>query len=244
MNKNILAIAVLAATAVSAQADVVGASAGVYQWKQNWEGDIKSGGDEIDLNDDLGYDDDNGNSFYVALEHPIPVLPNIRLQRTDIEISERSTLERSFTYDGKVYVATEDVDSTTDLGHTDATLYYEILDNWVNLDVGLTIRMFDGEASIKGTSGEGSVDLDAPVPMLYGNARFNLPLTGLYAQAIGNVISVGDNSVTDMTVGLGYEVAIVSLEVGYRSFDVSLEDDDDEANVTVDGIYFGLNIDI
>ncbi len=106
------------------------------------------------------------------------------------------------------------------------------------------MRLFDGESSIKGASGEGSVKLDAPVPMLYGNARFNLPLTGLYAQAIGNIISVGDNSVTDMTVGLGYEVAIVSLEVGYRSFDVSLEDDEDEANVTVDGLYFGLNIDI
>ena len=244
INKQLLAATMLATFAAGTQADIIGATAGAYQWKQSWEGDVQSGPDAIDMNDDLGYDDENGTSIYVALEHPIPVLPNIRLQRTDLDISERNNLSRTFTFEGDVYTAADTVNSTTDLTHTDATLYYEVLDNWVNLDVGLTVRMFDGEVRLATTGREGSIELDAPVPMLYGNARFNLPLTGLYAQAVGNVISFGDNSVTDMAVGLGYEVAIVSLEVGYRNFDVSLEDDDEEASVTVDGIYFGVNIDI
>ena len=172
------------------QADIIGASAGAYYWKQSWDGDVQSGPDSIDTKKDLGYDEDNGNSIYVALEHPVPVLPNIRLQRTDIEISESNQLSRNFTFEGDTYTVADTVDSTTDLTHTDATFYYELLDNWVNLDLGLTVRMFDGEVRLATTGREGSIELDAPVPMLYANARFNLPLTGLYAQAVGNVISV------------------------------------------------------
>jgi outer membrane protein len=245
MQKRLIALAILAASAsITTQADIIGASAGAYMWKQSWDGDVKAGSQSVSMNDDLGYDDETGKSFYVALEHPIPVLPNIRLQRTDLDITETGTLSKSFTFDGKPYVQSENVNSTTDLTHTDATLYYEILDNWVNLDVGLTVRMFDGEVSIKGTSGEGSIDIDAPVPMAYVNARFDLPLTGLYATALANVISYGDNSVTDMSVGLGYEFGVIGLELGYRNFDVDLEDDDEEAKVTVDGYFLGVVIDI
>ncbi len=205
---------------------------------------MKAGSDSIDMNDDLGYDDETGKSFYVALEHPVPILPNIRLQSTDLDISEKGTLTKPYTFDGKVYTVGEEVQSTTDLSHIDGTFYYEILDNWVNLDVGLTVRMFDGEVSIKGASGEGAIEIDAPIPMAYVNARFELPLTGLYASALGNVIAYGDNKVTDMTLALGYELGILGLELGYRNFDVQLEDDNEEANVTVDGYFLGLVIDI
>jgi outer membrane protein len=245
MNKKLMALAIAAvAASAGSQADIIGASAGVYHWKQSWDGDVQSGNDKIDVNDDLGYDEDSGTSYYVALEHPLPLLPNIRLQRTELEISERGTITTPVIYDGTALAG--DVDSTTDLTHTDVTLYYELLDNWVNLDLGLSVRVFDGEARIKSvaTSEEGSVDIDTPVPMLYANARFDLPFTGLYAQGIGNIISVGDSAITDFTVGLGYEVAVLSLEAGYRTFDISLEDDEDEANLTVDGFYIGINLDI
>ena len=245
MQKRLIAMAVLAASAsISVQADVIGASAGAYMWKQSWDGDVKSGPDSIDMNNDLGYDDETGKSVYVALEHPIPVSPNIRLQRTDLDISETNQLSRNFTFEGDVYAIADTVDSTTDLTHTDATLYYEILDNWVNLDVGLTVRMFDGEVRLASTTSEGSIELDAPVPMAYVNARFDLPLTGLYASALANIISYGDNSITDMSVGLGYEMGVVGLELGYRNFDVDLEDDGEEAKVTVDGYFLGVVIDI
>jgi outer membrane protein len=245
MQKRLIALAVLAASAsFSTQADIVGVTAGAYVWQQNWEGDVKAGSESIDMNNDLGYDDESGKSFYVALEHPVPLLPNIRLQSTDLDISEKSTLTRKYEFDGKTYDTKDDVDSTTDLSHIDGTFYYEILDNWVNLDVGLTVRMFDGEVSIKSASGEGSIDIDAPIPMAYVNARFELPLTGFYAAGLGNVIAFGDNKVTDMTVALGYELGVVGLELGYRNFDVQLEDDNEEANITVDGYFLSVVVDI
>lgn len=245
MQKRLIALAILAASAsVATQADIVGASAGAYMWKQSWDGKVKSGSDSIDMNGDLGYDDETGKSFYVALEHPVPVLPNIRLQRTDLDISETNQISRQFSFEGDTYNIGDDVNSSTDLTHTDATLYYEILDNWVNLDVGLTVRMFDGEVRLAAAGRDGSIELDAPVPMGYINARFDLPLTGLYASALANVISYGDNKITDISLGLGYEFGVVGLELGYRNFDVDLEDDDEEASVTVDGYFLGVVIDI
>jgi outer membrane protein len=245
MQKRLIALTILAASAsVATQADIVGATAGAYIWKQSWDGDVKAGSDSIDMNDDLGYDDESGKSFYVALEHPIPLLPNIRLQRSDLEITETGTLSKDFLFDGNSYSQGDTVNSTTDLTHTDATLYYEILDNWVNIDVGLTVRMFDGEVSIRDASREGSIEIDAPVPMAYVNARLELPLTGFYASGLGNVIAFGDNKITDMTLAVGYELGILGLEIGYRNFDVQLEDDNEEANVTVDGYFIGLVLDI
>jgi outer membrane protein len=246
MQKRLLALAILAASAsVATQADIVGATAGAYIWKQSWDGDVKAGSDSIDMNDDLGYDDETGKSFYVALEHPVPLLPNIRLQSTDLDISERRKSTQEYKFDGKTYKVDKDVESTTDLSHVDGTFYYEILDNWVNLDVGLTVRMFDGEVSIReDEGGEGSIEIDAPVPMAYVNARFELPLTGFYASGLGNVIAFGDNKITDMTLAVGYELGILGLEIGYRNFDVQLEDDNEEANVTVDGYFIGLVLDI
>jgi outer membrane protein len=245
MQKRLLALTILAASAsVVTQADIVGATAGAYIWKQSWDGDVKAGSNSVDMNNDLGYDNETGKSFFVSLEHPVPLLPNIRLQSTDLDISERGTLTKTYTFDGKIYNQSEEVESTTDLSHIDGTFYYEILDNWVNLDVGLTVRMFDGEVSIRGATGEGSIEIDAPVPMAYVNARFELPLTGFYASGLGNVIAFGDNKITDMTLALGYELGILGLEIGYRNFDVQLEDDNEEANVAVDGYFIGLVLDI
>jgi outer membrane protein len=245
MQKRLLALTILAASAsVATQADIVGATAGAYIWKQSWDGDVKAGSQSVSMSDDLNYDNETGKSFYVALEHPVPLLPNIRLQRSDLEITETGTLSKAFRFDGNNYNEGDTVNSTTDLTHTDATLYYEILDNWVNIDVGLTVRMFDGEVSIREGNDEGSIEIDAPVPMAYVNARLELPLTGFYASGLGNVIAFGDNKITDMTLAVGYELGILGLEIGYRNFDVQLEDDNEEANVTVDGYFIGLVLDI
>ena len=61
MKKQLLAMAVLAGAASVTQADIIGASAGAYYWKQSWDGDVQSGPDSIDTKKDLGYDEDNGN---------------------------------------------------------------------------------------------------------------------------------------------------------------------------------------
>lgn len=221
-------------------ADNVGVRAGAYRWQPSYDGTVKSGGEAVDIRKDLGLSDDDANVFIIAIEHPIPVLPNILLQRSQIKTSATNALSRSFTFDGVTYSGSDTVKTDLDLSHTDATLYYELLDNWVNLDLGLTIRHFDQGVKIRSiTSGESSkVDLNATIPMIYIAARFDLPLTGLYVGVDGNGIGYSGNTLLDYRAMIGYESRIgLGAEVGVRNFDLTYKDGSDKADVTVDGAY-------
>ncbi len=249
MNKKLLgALALL--LPFSASADIIGVTAGVYNWNQGFSGDLradKAGDDKIDLEDDLNFDDDNANVFFVALEHPVPLIPNIRLASTGIDLKETGTVSRTFQYEGKTYTQGSQVKSEVDLSHIDATLYYEILDNFVSLDVGITARKFDGEAKISDSTQSASSDIDGVLPLLFASARVSLPfLPGLYAAGEVHGIGYGGNSLIDTKVNLGYEIfGIVGLELGFRSFALDLEgDDDEEFNMTVDGGFLGVVIDL
>ena len=61
----------------AAQADVLGWRVGANLWQQQFDGDVSSGGANIDLEDDLNYDDETDLSYYLQFEHPIPLLPNV-----------------------------------------------------------------------------------------------------------------------------------------------------------------------
>ena len=139
-------------------------------------------------------------------------------------------------YDGEV-------SSRLDLTHNDATLYYEILDNWVNLDVGITARFFDEGFNVRelSTLEAGEIDVDHVVPMFYGHARFDLPFSGLTVGVEGNYISYDDDTLYDTKLNIGYTFAFgLGIEAGYRIMDFEYDDGDDDVDATIDGIYGGL----
>ncbi len=232
------------ATTATTQADTLGFRIGAYNWAQEYSGDIQSSVsaiDEVDINDDLGLDDESGNTFYIALEHPIPLIPNIRLQQTELEVEESSSPTKTFSFEGQTYNITDQITTTSDLSHTDATLYYELLDNWISIDFGLTIRQFNEGIKLSSTTSTSELDIDATIPMLYVGAKAELPLTGLYVGAEVNGISIGDASLMDYKAGLGYETSIgLGIEAGLRSFEIDYDDDDEQANLTIDGAFVGV----
>ncbi|MDB6061963.1 MAG: hypothetical protein JWM78_2066 [Verrucomicrobiaceae bacterium] len=238
-----LAIGMSAAAAMPVHADAIGVRAGFYGWNPDFDGHVKSGGDRVDLHNDLGIDDDNATVFYVAIEHPLPLLPNVLLQHTQLDTDATHQLSRTFTFDDTTYTAADTVKTNLDLSHTDATLYYELLDNWVELDLGLTIRHFDKGVKITALNAAKSstLDIDSTIPMLYASARFNLPLTGLYVGVDGNGIGYSGNTLFDYRAMVGYETKIgLGAELGVRNFDLKYKDGDDKANVKVDGMYAEL----
>ncbi len=242
MNKQFLIALLPACIGLSgaAQADVLGWRVGANLWQQQYEGDVRSGGGSIDLEDDLSYDDETGFSYYLQFEHPVPLLPNVMVQYTDLEVDASGFID-GVEFDGVVYQG--DVTSRLDLTHTDFTLYYELLDNWVNLDAGLTGRWFDEGITITSVNplAEGSIDIDHVVPMFYGHARFDLPFSGLSLGVEGNYISYDDNTLYDTKLNLGYTFAFgLGVEAGYRVMDFEYDDDDEFADVTIDGVYGGL----
>ncbi len=239
LKKLVLAVSTIALSQY-ALADTIGFSLGTYAWQQQIDGNARSGGDTIDLHDDLNFNKDTNNVFFAELDHPVPFVPNIRLQHTDISASKSSTLDRTITVDDKTYTAGTDVRSKLDLSHTDATLYYRPLDNWGKFRFGLTLRKFDKGVRIHSlSSGEtAKIDVDAIIPMLYLATRFDLPLTGVYVGADANAIAYSDSHLYDARINVGYETPIgLGIEGGYRQFDLKYNHSGDHADLTIDGIY-------
>jgi outer membrane protein len=233
------------AASLTAHADTVfGIYTGAYSWKADYSGDINDtdADQTADLEDELGLSDESNNVFYVAIEHPVPILPNVRVQHTELDSSSTGRLTNDFTFDDVDFAASEAIQTDLDFTHTDLTLYYEVLDNWVNLDLGLTARVFDGEIRIEGVGEVAQVDIDATIPMLYVATQFDLPLTGLSVGVSGNGIGYSGSTLLDANGYVQYEFPFgLGLRGGYRTFTLDLEDVDDiDSDLTLDGYYAAL----
>ena len=224
----------------TAQADALGIRIGANAWQQNFSGHARSGDtdDKIDVEDDLGYDDDDGFQGYISFEHAAPFFPNVLVQRTVIDANANGDLDGK-TFDGVVFPG--EVKSTIDLTHTDTTLYYEILDNWVSLHLGITGRFFEKGLKIEDENDSAKLDIEALIPLGYAAVKFDLPLTGLFVGADGNIIKYDDNWIYDAKATIGWESSVgLGIEGGYRYFDVQYDDNDDEVKLTIKGPYAGL----
>ena len=224
----------------TAQADALGVRIGANAWQQNFSGHARSGDtdDKIDVEDDLGYDDDDGFQGYISFEHAAPFFPNILVQRTVIGTDANGNLNGK-TFDGVVFPG--DVKSTIDLTHTDTTLYYEILDNWVSLDLGITARFFENGLKIEDENDSANLDIDSVIPLGYAAVKFDLPLTGLFVGADGSGLKYDDHWIYDVKATIGWEASIgLGIEGGYRYFDAQYDDGDDELKLTIKGPYAGL----
>ncbi len=228
--------------AAPVQADVGGFSIEASYWAPELSGNFGSSGDaEVDISSDLGLDDPDDSSLVIRLEHPVPFLPNIRYQGIDLDSNGREVLSSNVTFDGQTYIAGETVRTSLDLSHDDIVLYYEVLDNWVNLDIGLDVKLFDGEVSLVGSTNTiiSSIDIDETVPLLYLSAKFDLPFSGYYLGIDISNISSGDSSVDDTTIRLGYESdSGFGLEGGVRQFSLELDDVDNlDSDLEYDGAF-------
>ena len=253
MKKLALVSAILIAAPLSANANLlftVGAKASI--WDAEPTGQIDK--DVSVESDGLNLKSENGTQMTVFFEHPVPLIPNVKLKSTDLDIKGSGELTTNINFAGKPFAVSEKVDSNINLSHTDATLYWglPIPLPYINVDFGLTARMFDGDASVTGASDPAnpkSVDLDMTLPMAYGAVKVGSPF-GIYATADLNWIGFGDNQMTDINAAVGYELPIpivdVGLEVGYRGINLQTdrEDTDIEADLDVTGLFYGLSVSV
>lgn len=227
----------------TARAEFIGLNIGASQWNPSLSGSFNSRQDDrIDLVDDLDVDNPSKASMVLILEHPIPVLPNIRYQGFDLDTSGTSTLGSDLNFNGTTFNSGNQVRSTFDLSHDDIVLYYELLNNWVNFDMGVDLKRFDGEVSLTGASST-SVEVDETIPLLYLSARFDLPQPGFYigAKLNSNILDLGlsNSNAEDSTIMLGYESGKgLGVEGGYKYFSLELDDIDSlDTDLKYDGIY-------
>ncbi len=235
----------LALTGALASADTLGVYVSAGQWNAAYSGDIQNGADQVNIERDLGLSDDNQNTYSIAFEHPVPLLPNLKLRHQDLQTNGSSVLTRSFTYGNTTFSVSDTVTSDFDLSHDDYILYYEILDNWVSLDVGLNVKKFNGDVRIETTQNSESDTLDDSIPLLYARANFEFPLTGLSLDVEASGATFSGDSFIDMQAALRYETdALFYAELGYRRISLNADDVSGiNVDLAIDGAFlnFGLH---
>lgn len=225
---------------------------GIYAGAQGWNTSTTGGFSESSTGSaTFNFDDETNTSFYVAFEHFVPLVPNVKVNYTSLDSKGNTDLQASFDFDGNTYEENTNLLTETNIDSTDFILYYEIFDNdLVSFDLGVNGKYIDGTLYVEDAdSGEsGETAFKGIIPMAYSRVQVGLPFTGLSAYAEGSYLSFDDHKVSDFQVALTYSfvenLAIdMTLQVGYRDITVDIEDlDDVYADLGYDGVFAGLEI--
>ena len=221
----LLFIASAIALPVAAQADTLSFAIGGGIWDHDPSGYLRYIGDEIDVKDDLHLDKEQEGYIFATLEHPVPLLPNVRIQKTTVSTHGDGLVSTSFDYGGTTYTVGENIVTDLAMDQTDFIFYWELLDNVVSLDLGLNIKHLDGTATLEGsTSGTETSSFDGYIPMLYGMVGAS-PVEGLYLGIDGSLIGASGSSISDITARVSYTTSFkLGVEAGYRKMAVDLDD--------------------
>ena len=250
MKKTTLSIALAAICAsFSSHGDTL---LGLYVGAQAWNMGSSGGFSEDGANTNFNFEDESKPSFYAALEHPLPFIPNIKVQRTEMDSSGDVTLGSNFAFGGELFSVNTNIISDVQLSSTDIILYYELFDNdLISFDIGINAKHLDGELLVTARNDatqRGREEFSGPVPMLYSRLALGLPLTGFGAFVEGSFLSIDDHTLTDYQAAITYSVienlAIdVTFQVGYRAFTLELEDlDNIYTDLEFKGAYAGLEV--
>ena len=249
MKKAVLVLSVIAAMACQAKADtLLGIYAGYDGWRTSASGSFADSAQLQTFN----FGDDTQASYFIALEHPVPLLPNIRIQRNELETSGISSINAGFSLGGQTFIVDTEVRNQVDLSNTDYVLYYEILDNdLVSIDLGINGKHIKGHVLVEETAAAGNQAYQSAsqlVPMVFGAASVGLPLTGLEVFAQGSYISYDGSSIYDAQAGVAYtlldNLAIdMTFKLGYRAVNLNLDDIDNlYADLDFKGVFAGLAV--
>lgn len=235
-------LALLAAS--SAQADFVGVYASADYWQYDGKADVAQTGKSKSHFD---FEQEQQASLSLSIEHPVPILPNIRVRYTALKGNDTAKVTQ-LEFHGAQFK--QDVNLDVDLTSTDVVLYYEILDNVVSADVGIAAKVLKGNVIAKDTLGlkKETVNLNETVPMAYVSAGAKLPFTGLSVKAEVAGVSYSGSNLTDMQAEIKYNfisnpVIDAGVKLGYRQMKATLKDvQDTDANFDFKGPYAGLEM--
>lgn len=227
----------LISISAAGQADTVGFFVGGGVWDANFSGSVIT---SVDIESELNIESAGSTYVYAHLEHPLAFIPNVRVARTNIDESGSGVLSSGFNYEGTGFTVGQSVASSVDLSHTDLTLYYELIDVGMDLDLGITARYLEGEVSINNVRESAEVIL----PMIYVRGKFNLPFTGTYIGGQVNAASYSGDSIFDGDLKVGWQTENFifpefGVEAGYRQFSVDA-DESVRIDLEMDGAFVNL----
>ena len=225
--------------------------AGVYVGGQIWRTSTDASVGNEGTNASFTVDDESRGSVWVAFEHPVPVLPNLKLRYNRLDMDGFTRLTQNVVIGDEVFEAGADVTLKSDLDHLDVIFYYEVLDlDTAWLDVGINAKVGDFKIEATGVSETETYYADGSyngaVPLLYAAGGVGLPFTGLGVFGELSGIAYSGNHLYDGQAGISWtfidNVAIdVTAQLGYRVFKLKGDDlDDINAEIEFNGGFLGL----
>jgi len=247
-------------TAISfASADFVGASVGAGIWQENISGHIKSGNTinyfhnkvaETDGNTktgNLGLEDKNQPYIWAKIIHPIPFIPNVKVQYTRYDTSGDGVATSNLKIFGKSFDIKDKIHTDLTIDSYDATFFYEFKPVIVDLEAGVGVNVWQGKTTVKSitTSKTASADWTVPFPYLYARAE-TTPFFGFSVEAEAKYLNVSFGHYYDYQGSVKYHLPLplldISLAVGYKSQDILGKDGGDETNIKFEGGFAELGV--
>ena len=211
-----------------AQADVIGVKGDLSYWA--YDGQANMAAQTAASDQDL--ERKGAAQLSLAIEHPVPLIPNAKIRYVNLKTQTENEVAGQPVYD-------------INMDHADFILYYEILDNIVNADVGVGATTLNGHVTTLALS---KTDIDKTVPVIYATAGAKLPFTGLSAKGEVLYSNFNDAKITDAQAELQYNfidnlLVDVGLKAGYRILDIKLDDyEKNDLKFNFKGPYIGLDI--
>jgi len=248
MKKILTAFTSMALLATLTNADITRVEMGGGVWNNKASGglDYREGG----ITGSYKSDEKSHSSAYAWLlvKHPIPVLPNLRLEYTTLQ--DAGSASGSF----KDFTITDFATGEIKMTQYDAVLYYNILDNtmWTTLDLGVDVKFINLDFTANGIidgipNNSYTVNETLPLPMGYARLRVEIPGTNIGLEADAKYISYDGSSVSDFRAKVDYTFDFVpvvqpAVELGYRAqkFDIKYDNERTKLALDFSGIYAGV----
>ncbi|TKB47704.1 TIGR04219 family outer membrane beta-barrel protein [Thalassotalea mangrovi] len=238
----------LALSSFIAQADTI---AGVYIGGQVWDMQADGSFGSTENLQMFELEDDKKGSYWAALEHPIPLLPNLKLRQNELDTTGMAEVA-DFQFGDRIYNGDTLVDA--ELDHLDVIMYYELFDNAIfSIDFGVNFKYAEYAVTVSQNDAnpvftEESLDYHGVIPMLYLATELGILGTGLDVFAEGSWIGFDDHNVYDAMAGIKYEfvdnlVVDLDIRLGYRKMQFDIQDVEDlYLDAQFDGAFAGIEL--
>ncbi len=225
--------------------------------RQQPSGFISYKGDAIDLKRDANVGDKTQPWLRLKFEHPLPLIPNIKLGAMPMKLEGKGRLNRNFQFGNTIFASNVDFDLSVKLDRVDATLYYNVpflgvlTAGILDIEYGLNLRYitFEGKVTGQDTLGNSrteSKSLNIPVPMGHLAAEIS-PVSSLSILGQLNYISFSGNTYYDYNVGarikpIGLGIARPFIEAGYREEKLKIDKSEVRSDIKIKGPYVMLGL--
>jgi outer membrane protein len=209
--------------------------------------------DRIDVKNDVRLGDETKQWAKFKLEHPIPLIPNIKLAYMPMKFDGSRVLTRDINWGGRTYQANADLNLSVKLDRVDTTLYYNfpfiktVTAGKLDVEFGLNVRtiMFDAKLSgrerVTGQSISESKAITLPIPIGHLAAEIR-PISLMSLVGELNYIGYKNNAYYDYVAGLRLNSPMRTplkpfVEVGYRHEKLKIDEQGVKADLNIKGLY-------